>query len=242
MFQDKENETSFYELSSTVLLLLHNGFLSTSSTSGSSHLEVGECVNRVSVSSDLGLNHFYAISQDRTSKGLTTNSIYRGDSLGNISKLLDAEELIISGKNSFVCLGEKAGTSSVKYTSLRLLDILSVDTVSEKIVLIEETTESIISYLYLLLKSDSSSTCYRFPASVSPVTKLTPLHNVPPGSTTFKLNKLYSLHPSSPHVLGVGSVVVYSPCFGCSWYLLPVSHVGLGEKYRVELDKAGILS
>ncbi|KAL5265581.1 hypothetical protein ACHWQZ_G006338 [Mnemiopsis leidyi] len=236
---DKENDTSFYELSSTVLLLLHNGFLSTSSTSGSSHVEIEECVNRVSVSSDLGLNHFHAISQDRTSKGITTNSIYRGDSLGNISKLLDAEELSISGKNNFVCLGEKSATSNVKYTSLRLLDILSVDTVSEKIVLIEETTESIISYLYLLLKSDSSSTCYRFPASVSPVTKLTPLHNVPPGSTTFKLNKLYSLHPSSPHVLGVGSVVVYSPCFGCSWYLLPVSHVGLGEKYRVELDKAG---
>ena len=241
VFQDTAIVDSFHELSSTILLLHQNGILITSSTSGSRHVDIGECVSRVSVSSDLGLKHFYAISQDRNVEGITTNSIYRGDSLGNVSKLLDAEELSISGDTQFVCLGDKSSTSSVKYTSLRFLDVLSMDSVSQKIVLIEETTDSVTSYLYLLLSSDSSSTCYRFPSSVSPVTKLTPLVNVSPGSTSFQLNRLYSLHPSSPHVLGVGSVVVYSPCFGCSWYLLPVSHTTPGQEYMIDLDKAGIL-
>ena len=170
---------------------------------------------------------------------IITNSIYRVTLNGTVSKFLDSEDLIMSNSNSFICLGDDTSESSFKYTSLRFLDVLSVN--SQQIILIEHISDSSTTYFYLLLNGESPSNCHKFPTSVSSVSEITSLDQVPTGPTTFRINQLLSLHPSSPHVLGVGSVVVYSPCLGCSWYLLPVSHSAEAE-YRVDLDKAGILS
>ena len=241
-FQDLvDNTPYFYKLSTTTLLLLYNGIISTISSSDTKTVEIGECVSKVSVSSDFIEKQVYAISEDHVIDSITTNSIYSISPQGDDSEFLDAVDLVMSETNSFVCLGGKKMKSSVEYTSLRFIDVFSIDSASKQIILIEEISDSISSYFYLVRDGQNPSTCHKFPGSVSSVTETTPLGQVTAGSTPFRIDRLYSLHDSSPHVLGVGSVVIYSPCLACSWYLLPISHSD-ADGYRVHLDKAGIIS
>ncbi|XP_063675964.1 uncharacterized protein LOC134812460 isoform X2 [Bolinopsis microptera] len=227
-----DNTPYLYELSSTILAILYNGTLSTTSSSGTTQVQIEECITRVSASSDLIEKYLFAISEDHVTDSIITNSIYRVTLDGTVSKFLDSDS------NSFICSGDDTPKSSFKYTSLRFLDVLSVN--SKQIILMEHISDSTTTYFYLLLNGESPTTCHKFPTSVSSVSESTSLDQVPTGPTTFRIDQLLSLHPSSPHVLGLGSVVVYSPCFGCSWYLLPVSHSAEPDAgYRVDLDKAG---
>ena len=122
---------------------------------------------------------------------------------------------------------------NLSYTQLLFLDILSAN--GQDLILYELKRSSSTTYHSLLRHTN---TCNRFPATVSTVTVTTLLGDVPSGSTSVKITKLYPVSEASPHVLAVGSVVLYSPCLGCVWYLLPVSHSPT-QDYVVATDMSG---
>ena len=100
--------------------------------------------------------------------------------------ILEAGDITTSG-----CV-VKGGVSGANIT---LLDIMAS---SERELILFNRDDDLIAATMI----EDSSSCVTFPSSVGEVVEMTVLDEVASGSTSFHLNKFYSLQKQSPHVIG----------------------------------------